>query len=154
MRVAVATDHAGFALKQTVIDEVTRLGHTVLDLGADDTTPSDFPDFAKLGGEALQDGRADRAILLCGSGVGICIAANKMRGVRASVAHDVYSGHQGVEHDGMNALCLGARIIGVEPAREIVRAFLGAEFQQEERFIRRLDKINAIEAAAETGAAR
>ncbi len=147
MRVAVATDHGGFALKQTVIDEVARLGHTVVDLGADDATPSDFPDFAKLGGEALQDGRADRAILLCGSGIGICIAANKMRGVRASVAHDVYSAHQGVEHDSMNALCLGARVIGVEPAREIVRAFLGAEFQTEERFIRRLDKINALEAA-------
>ena len=146
MRVAVAADHAGFPLKQAVLDALTRLGVEAADLGVADTTSVDFPDYAAHVGRALQNGQADRGILLCGSGVGVCIAANKMHGIRAAVTHDTYSAHQGVEHDGMNVMCLGARIIGEEVARELVKSFVGAEFQQEERFIRRVNKINALEA--------
>jgi ribose 5-phosphate isomerase B len=146
MRIAVGTDHAGFPLKAAVIDELGKLDVEVLDLGAFDTTPSDFPDFAGLVGRAIQSGKADRGILLCGSGVGVCIAANKLHGVRAAITHDTYSAHQGVEHDGMNVMCLGTRIIGEALARELVQAFVGAEFQQQERFLRRVDKINILEA--------
>ncbi|GIV77391.1 ribose 5-phosphate isomerase B [Litorilinea aerophila] len=145
MRVAVGNDHAGLSLKAAVIDELEKLGHEVLDFGTNASSSVDFPDFATPVGQAIQGGQAERGILICGSGVGMCIAANKMHGIRASVAHDTYSAHQGVEHDGMNVLCLGARIVGDELARELVRAFMGASFQQEERFIRRLNKVNALE---------
>jgi ribose 5-phosphate isomerase B len=147
MRIAVAGDHAGFPLKSAIVDELTKIGVEALDLGAFDTTPSDFPDYAALVGRAIQNGEADRGIVLCGSGVGVCIAANKLHGVRAATTHDTYSAHQGVEHDGMNVMCLGSRIIGEALARELVRAFAGAEFQQEARFLRRVDKITALEAA-------
>lgn len=146
MRIAVAADHAGFPLKDAVIDELGKLGYDALDLGGFDTTPSDFPDFAELVGRAIQSGDAQRGILLCGSGVGVCIAANKMRGIRAALTHDTYSAHQGVEHDGMNVMCLGSRIIGEALARELVQAFARAEFQNEERFERRLNKIDKLEA--------
>lgn len=145
MRVAVGNDHAGLPLKAAVIGELEKLGHEVLDFGTNASSSVDFPDFATPVGQAIQEGQAERGILICGSGVGMCIAANKMHGIRASVAHDTYSAHQGVEHDGMNVLCLGSRIVGDELARELVRAFMGASFQQEERFIRRLNKVNALE---------
>ena len=147
MRIAVAGDHAGFPLKSAIVDELATIGVEALDLGAFDTTPSDFPDYAALVGRAIQNGEADRGIVLCGSGVGVCIAANKLHGIRAATTHDTYSAHQGVEHDGMNVMCLGSRIIGEALARELVRAFAGAEFQQETRFLRRVDKITALEAA-------
>lgn len=145
MRVAVGTDHAGFVAKAAVVETLIALGHEVIDHGAFDTTSVDFPDIASLVGHSLQTGDADRGILLCGSGVGMCIAANKMMGVRACVTHDTYSAHQGVEHDGMNVMCLGGRIVGEALVRELVRAFAGAEFQQEERFLRRLDKLEQLE---------
>jgi ribose 5-phosphate isomerase B len=146
MRIAVGTDHAGFALKAAVLDELQKLGVEVVDKGGFDTTPSDFPDFAGLVGRAIQSGEAERGILLCGSGVGVCIAANKLHGVRAAITHDTYSAHQGVEHDGMNVMCLGSRIIGEALARELIGAFVGAEFQHEERFLRRLSKLDKLEA--------
>jgi ribose 5-phosphate isomerase B len=146
MRVAVAADHAGYPLKQAIVDELEKLGVQASDLGAFDMTPSDFPDYAALVGHAIQKGEADRGILLCGSGVGVCIAANKMHGVRAALTHDTYSAHQGVEHDGMNVMCLGSRIIGEALARELVQSFVRAEFQQEARFLRRVGKINQLEA--------
>jgi ribose 5-phosphate isomerase B len=145
MRICIATDHAGFPLKQAILDEVNRLGHTPLDLGPDSLYSVDFPDYAERVGRALQNKQADRGILICGSGVGMCIAANKMQGIRACVTHDVYSAHQGVEHDDMNVMCLGSLIVGVALARELVQAYLHAKFQQEARYIRRLDKVNALE---------
>ncbi|MGL4651065.1 MAG: ribose 5-phosphate isomerase B [Caldilineaceae bacterium] len=149
MRIAIATDHAGYSLKATVIAAVQAQGHEAIDLGAFDTHSVDFPDYAERVGRALQRNEADRGILLCGSGVGVCIAANKMIGVRASVCHDTYSAHQGVEHDGMNVLCLGGKVVGEALATELVCAYLGATFQQEERFLRRLGKINALETGAD-----
>jgi ribose 5-phosphate isomerase B len=146
MRIAVGSDHAGFPLKSVVVDELTKLGHEVTDYGTYTTESVDFPDYAALVGQAIQKGEAERGVLLCGSGVGVSISANKMKGIRASIAHNTYSAHQGVEHDGMNVLCLGGRIIGEEVAREVVRSFAGARFQEEERFQRRVDKINALEA--------
>jgi ribose 5-phosphate isomerase B len=146
MRIAVGNDHAGLSIKSAVLNTIKNLGFEYVDYGVNASESVDFPDYAAPVGEAIQKGEATRGILVCGSGVGMCIAANKMRGVRASVAHDVYSAHQGVEHDGMNVLCLGARIIGDELARELVQAFLKAEFQEEARFIRRLDKISRLEA--------
>jgi ribose 5-phosphate isomerase B len=146
MRIAVGTDHAGFPLKAAVLDELQKFGVEVVDKGGFDTTPSDFPDFAGLVGRAIQSGEAERGILLCGSGVGVCIAANKLHGVRAAITHDTYSAHQGVEHDGMNVMCLGSRIIGEALARELIGAFVGAEFQHEERFLRRLSKLDKLEA--------
>ncbi|MBE7181849.1 MAG: ribose 5-phosphate isomerase B [Terriglobus roseus] len=146
MRIAIASDHAGFPLKEEVRAHVARLGHDVQDLGAYDTTPSDYPDFAVKVGTALMQGEADRGILICGSGVGVCVAANKMPGVRAGMCHDTYSAHQGVEHDEMNVLVLGARIIVEELAYECVEAYLKANFiAKEERFVRRLNKVFAIE---------
>lgn len=145
MRVAFGTDHAGFALRETVLASLERLGCEVIDHGIHELEPVDFPDFAAKVGRSLQNGEAERGILLCGSGVGVCIAANKMRGVRACVTHDTYSAHQGVEHDGMNVMCLGGRIIGVALADELVAAFIGAQFQNEARFQRRVDKINVLE---------
>lgn len=146
MKVAVGSDHAGFPLKPIVVDELQSIGVEVTDKGTYNLDRVDFPDFAALVGRAIQSGEVDRGILICGSGVGVCIAANKMHGIRASVTHDTYSAHQGVEHDGMNVMCLGSRIIGEEVARELVRSFIGAEFQAEARFINRVNKIAALEA--------
>lgn len=145
MTVALAGDHAGFPLKTLLVAELGREGVEVIDLGAFDETPSDYPDFARLLGEAIRTGRAERGILVCGSGVGACVAANKIRGIRAGLAHDTYSGHQGVEHDDMNVLCLGARVIGPAPALEIARAFLAARFSNEARHLRRVRKVLDIE---------
>ena len=148
MKIAVAADHGGFPQKQRVLEIVAEMGHEGIDLGAHELDPKDdYPDFARYVGQAIQHGQADRGILLCGSGVGACIAANKLKGVRASVCHDVYSAHQGVEHDDMNVLCLGSRIIGPQLTEDLVRAFLTAEFSPGERFQRRLDKVLAMEEA-------
>ncbi len=147
MKIAIASDHAGFELKELVRDHARQLGHEVNDLGAYDASPSDYPDFAVLVGKEFMAARTDRGILICGSGVGVTIAANKMPGVRACMCHDTYSAHQGVEHDDMNVLVLGARIIGFELAYELVDAFLKATFSAtEERLVRRLNKVRAIEA--------
>ena len=146
MRIAIGADHAGFPMKETVIKAVEAAGHTAVDLGTFDTTPVDYPDYALAVGQAIRQGQADRGILLCGSGVGACIAANKLRGIRAGVCHDVYSAHQGVEHDQINVLCLGARIVGPALIPELVTAFLRAEFSGEARHQRRVDKIALMEA--------
>ncbi len=146
MKIAIGVDHGGFSLKQTLVDEVKELGHTVVDCGAAKyDAHDDYPDFARAVGAAIQRGDAERGVIVCGSGVGASIAATKMRGVRAALCHDTYSAHQGVEHDNMNVLCLGARIIGDELARELVRAFLSARFDTRERFQRRLNKVLEIE---------
>jgi ribose 5-phosphate isomerase B len=145
VKVAVACDHAGFPLKQTIMDAVSKAGHEVIDLGTDSTAPVDYPDFAEKAGRAIQRKEADRAIVICGSGVGAAVVANKMVGVRAGLCHDTYSAHQCVEHDDVNVLALGARIIGPEIAIEVVRAFLAAKFSGEERHLRRLNKILALE---------
>lgn len=145
MRIVVACDHGGFPLKSTVIGAILEGGRQVLDLGTDSEASVDYPDFAYRLGRLIQAGEAERGVLICGSGVGACIAANKMPGIYAGVCHDTYSAHQGVEHDRMNVLCLGARIIGAELARELVLAFLGAEFKPEERHIRRTEKVRQLE---------
>ena len=145
MRIAVAADHAGFPLKQPIVDELRRLGHEATDLGTHSAEPVDYPDIAELLGEALRRGDADRGIMICGSGVGASVAANKLPGIRAAVAHDTYSAHQGVEHDDMNVLAIGARVIGQEVAMELVRAFVSAAFSGDERHVRRLQKVLAIE---------
>jgi len=144
MRVAIAADHGGFALKDPLIETLKHDGHEVLDLGAFNTERSDYPDFAEALGLALQQGQAERGVLICGSGVGACVAANKMRGIRACVCHDNYSAHQGVEHDNMNVIVFGARIIGQELASDLLRAFLAAKFNNGERYIERLNKIERI----------
>jgi ribose 5-phosphate isomerase B len=147
MKLVIAADHAGFPLKEEVRGYLERLGHEVIDLGAYNTEPSDYADFAEAVGKALAAGRAERGILICGSGVGVNVAANKMPGIRASMCHDTYSAHQGVEHDDMNVLVMGARIVGPALAFDLVASFLHAHFQkQEERFVRRLAKVKAIEA--------
>lgn len=152
MRIAVAFDHAGFPLKQAILNAVRSAGHEPIDLGTNSTASVDYPDYAVKLGSLIQAGEAQRGILVCGSGVGACIAANKIRGVYAGVCHDTYSAHQGVEHDDMNVLCLGARIIGVELAREIIQAFLNARFigndPGEERHVRRVAKVRAMEGAS------
>ncbi len=145
MRVAVGADHAGFPLKDTVIEQLKSLGHEVIDCGTHSTDAVDYPDFAQAVAEKVGSGEAERGIVLCGSGVGATVAANKVPGVRACLCHDTYSAHQGVEHDDLNVLCLGARIIGSELAREIVQAFIGAKFSGEERHRRRLNKVLEIE---------
>jgi len=146
MRVAIASDHAGFLLKGKVAEYLGSLGHTVEDLGTRDTTPVDYPDFAEAVATAILGERVERAVLICGSGVGASVAANKFRGIRAGLCHDTYSAHQGVEHDHMNVLVLGGRVIGEALARELVSAFVGAKLSQESRHLRRLAKIEAIEA--------
>lgn len=148
MRIAIAADHGGFSLKGPVVEMLTQAGHNVTDLGAFNAERSDYPDFAQAVGVALQQGRAERGIVICGSGVGACVAANKMRGIRACVCHDAYSAHQGVEHDNMNVLVLGARVVGVELAFDLVRAFLGAHFNNGDRYISRLKKVEAMERSA------
>ncbi len=145
MRVALAADHAGFSLKTKIAAYLEEAGFEILDLGTHNEEPVDYPDFARAIGKVLQEEKAERGILVCGSGVGACVAANKMSTIRAGLCHDTYSAHQGVEHDDINVLCLGARVIGEELARELVSAFLAASFTGEERHRRRLDKIKAME---------
>jgi len=146
MIIAIGADHAGYELKQDVADYLRGLGHSVLDLGADNAnTRDDYPDYSEAVGLAVLDRRCDRGIVICGSGVGASVAANKLPGIRACLCHDTYSAHQGVEHDDMNVLVLGARVIGTEMAHELVRAFIGAEFSGEERHKRRLAKVKALE---------
>jgi ribose 5-phosphate isomerase B len=151
MRVAVAGDHAGFRLKEAVAARLRAAGHEVLDLGAHDEAPSDYPDFAEAVGLALAAGRAARAVLVCGSGVGAVAAANKMPGVLAGLCHDTYSAHQGVEHDQMNVLALGARVVGEALALEIVDAFLAARVDDVPRHLRRVEKLRALERKAREG---
>jgi ribose 5-phosphate isomerase B len=146
MKIACAFDHAGFPLKGIVLDVVTAAGHEAVDLGTDSTDPVDYPDTARSAAELIRSGQADRAVVVCGSGAGVAVAACKFPGIRAACAHDHYTGHQCVEHDDVNVLCLGARVIGPATATEIITAFLAAEFSGEERHRRRLGKINAIEA--------
>jgi RpiB/LacA/LacB family sugar-phosphate isomerase len=148
-RVALAADHAGFELKEKIAGYLEAKGFEVMDLGTHDQEPVDYPDFARAIGVVLQEEKAERGILVCGSGVGACVAANKMPHVRAGLCHDTYSAHQGVEHDDINVLCLGARIIGEELAKELVMAFLSARFTGEERHVRRLAKIREMEAEGE-----
>jgi len=146
MRIAVGADHGGFPLNEVILRELARLGHDPVDFGTHDgSQPDDYPDYARSVALSVQRGEAERGILICGSGVGAAVAANKIRDVRACLCHDTYSAHQGVEHDDINVLCLGARIIGVELALELVRAFLNAKFSGEERHLRRLGKIADLE---------
>ena len=146
MRVAIAADHAGYQLKQFIAGELANLKYEVLDLGTQDPdVPDDYPDYADSLGQALLAKRADRGVLICGSGVGAAVAANKIHGIRAGLCHDHYSAHQGVEHDDMNVIVLGSRVIGVELARELVLAFLNAVYSAEERHQRRLAKVKALE---------
>ena len=147
MKVAVACDHGGFPLKEAVLEAIQEAGHEALDLGIYAPESVDFPDYAKKAGKALQAGKANRANLMCGSGVGVCIAANKLTGCYSAICHDTYSAHQGVEHDQMNALCLGGRIVGTELAKDIVKAFLSAQPLETERHVRRFNKIKAIESS-------
>lgn len=145
MIVALGVDHGGFPLKQAVIFTIESAGNTVLDLGTFDETPVDYPDYAKSVADSLVGKKADKGILICGSGVGACVAANKIPGIRACLCHDTYSARQGVEHDDMNILCLGARIIGPALADELVKTFLLARFSNETRHRRRLKMISALE---------
>ena len=152
MKLVIGSDHAGFALKNSAGDVLRSLGHQILDVGAFSENPSDYPDFAEAVGRAVLDGRAERGVLICGSGVGASVAANKLMGIRAAVCHDTYSAHQGVEHDDMNVLVLGSRVIGVKLTEDLVKAFVGAKFTNEERHARRLAKVKALEAKFATGA--
>lgn len=146
MKVVIGSDHAGFRLKNSMGDLLRAMGSEVLDVGAFNENPSDYPDFAEAVGRAVIDGKAERGVLICGSGVGASVAANKIPGIRAGMCHDTYSAHQGVEHDDINVLVLGERVVGVELAKDLVRAFMGAKFSNEERHVRRLGKVKAIEA--------
>jgi RpiB/LacA/LacB family sugar-phosphate isomerase len=145
MRIVTGSDHAGFEMKTALAEWLRSLGHEVLDVGTDSLAPVDYPDFAAAVADAVVEGRADRGVLICGSGVGASVAANKVKDIRAGLCHDTYSAHQGVEHDDMNVLVLGARIIGIELAHELVLAFLKATFSGEERHVRRLNKIKMLE---------
>jgi len=146
MRVAVAFDHRGVKLRETVVAAVDAAGHDVVDLGVDtDAVRVDYPDLARAVGESIQGGRADRAVFVCGSGVGASVAACKLAGIRAAICHDTYSAHQGVEHDDMNVLCLGSGIVGPSLATELVQAFLGATFAAEGRYLSRLEKVEELE---------
>lgn len=148
MKVAIAADHGGFPIKNELAELLKAIGHEVMDLGAHEIDrEDDYPDYARYVGQAIQHGHADRGILLCGSGVGASVAANKLKGVRAALCHDSYSAHQGVEHDDINVLCLGARIVGTALAAELVTAFMSAHFTHDDRHVRRLAKVKAIEAA-------
>jgi ribose 5-phosphate isomerase B len=152
VKLVISSDHAGFPLKEDVRAYLAKAGHEVVDLGAYNAEPSDYPDFAEKVGAALKQGVAPRGILICGSGVGVCVAANKIPGIRAGICHDTYSAHQGVEHDDMNVIVLGSRIIGTALAFECVNAFIGAHFiSSEERFVRRYNKVLAIEAKYQCG---
>jgi RpiB/LacA/LacB family sugar-phosphate isomerase len=145
MKIVVGSDHAGFGLKQDVAEALRKQGYEVLDVGTHSTAPVDYPDSAEAVGRAVVDGRAEKGILICGSGVGASVAANKVKGVRAAICHDAYSAHQGVEHDDMNVLVLGGRIVGPALAQELVRAYVGASFSNDERHVRRLEKVKALE---------
>lgn len=145
MRIVVGADHAGYELKQVLAAYLRHRGHEVLDIGTNSDDPVDYPDYADALSQAVLDGRAERGLLICGSGVGASVAANKIRGIRAGLCHNTYSARQGVEHDDMNVLVLGARVIGIEVARELVDSFLGAQFTGEERHRRRVEKIKALE---------
>ena len=145
MKIACAFDHAGFPLKPMVMETVAEAGHEVIDLGTWSTDPVDYPDTARMAAEAVRNGDADRSVLVCGSGAGVAVAACKVPGIRAATAHDTYTAHQAVEHDDVNVLCLGARVIGPALAAEIIAAFAVAAFSGEQRHVRRLGKINAIE---------
>ena len=149
MKVAIGFDHAGFPLKQTVLETVIEAGHEPIDVGTNSAEPVDFPDFAEKVGRTIQSGKAERGIIVCGSGIGACIAANKMKGVYASICHDTYSAAQGVKHDNMNVLCLGGRVVGPELAKALIVAFLEARYLGNdsggERLARRVDKIHKIE---------
>jgi ribose 5-phosphate isomerase B len=145
MKFVIASDHAGFSYKTILLKDIQQQGYDITDLGTCDETPTDYPDHATDVANAIIANKADRGIIICGSGVGVSIAANKFRGIRAGVCHDTYSAHQCVEHDDANVLCIGERVIGIELAREIVFAFLKAEFSHAERHQRRLDKILSIE---------
>ena len=146
MKVALAFDHRGVKLRERIFEELAALGHEAVDLGAESAArPVDYPDKAKDVAAAVRSGEAERAILVCGSGVGASVAANKLPGIRAAVCHDTYSAHQGVEHDDMNVLCLGSEVVGHELAGELVRAFVGARFDGSERYVRRLQKVEAME---------
>jgi ribose 5-phosphate isomerase B len=148
MKVAVAFDHRGVKLRERVLEELGAESHDVVDLGTDsDAVRIDYPDKARELGEAILDGRAERGVLVCGSGVGASIAASKLPGIRAAICHDTYSAHQGVEHDDMNVLCLGSEVVGAELARELVRAFLAARFDGSERYVKRLEKVEQLERA-------
>lgn len=145
MRIAVGSDHAGFPLKQILAAWLAETGHAVYDLGTHSAEPVDYPDFAAAVARAVLDGRADRGVIVCGSGAGACIAANKLTGIRAGVAHDMYTAHQMVEHDDANVLCLGSRVVAEEISKDLVKTFIGAKFTREDRHIRRLEKIKALE---------
>jgi ribose 5-phosphate isomerase B len=145
MRIAIGADHAGFELKQILAEYLRHRGHEVIDKGTDSDEPVDYPDFAEAVSQAILAGQAERAILVCGSGVGASVSANKIPGIRAGLCHNTYSARQGVEHDDMNVLVLGARVIGIELARELIDTFLAAKFNGEERHRRRVEKINALE---------
>lgn len=146
MRIAIGSDHAGFDMKVGLLKHLGELGHEIVDVGTNSTAPVDYPDFAEAVGKAVLEGRAERGVLICGSGVGASVAANKLRGIRAGLCHDTYSAHQGVEHDDMNVLVLGSRVIGPVLAQDLVTAYLGAKFTNEERHVRRLGKVKALEA--------
>lgn len=152
MKIVLGSDHAGFDLKQDLVEFVRNLGHEVFDVGTDSKAPVDYPDYSEAVGLAVKEGRAERGILICGSGVGASVAANKIPGICAGLCHDTYSAHQGVEHDRMNVLVMGARVIGEELARELVRAYLGAHFSGEDRHLRRLEKVRAMESRYGRGA--
>ncbi len=146
MKISIGADHAGYEMKQQLIEFVEKLGHTANDVGTfTPDKPDDYPDYAKLVAEEVRSGKADRGILVCGSGVGVSVAANKFKGIRAGLCHDHYSAHQGVEHDDMNVLVLGSRIIGPMLAQDVAEAFLKAAFSREERHVRRLNKVKGIE---------
>ncbi|HUJ51801.1 MAG TPA: ribose 5-phosphate isomerase B [Bryobacteraceae bacterium] len=147
MRTVIGSDHAGFELKVMLAKHLRDLGEEVVDVGTNSTDPVDYPDFAAAVGHAILEGRADRGVLICGSGVGASVAANKLKGIRAGLCHDTYSAHQGVEHDDMNVLVLGARVIGPALASELVDTYIKAQFTKEERHVRRLGKIKALEAS-------
>jgi len=145
MKVVIGSDHAGFRLKNAMGDLIRLLSHSVLDVGAFNENPSDYPDFAEAVGRAVLDGRAERGVLICGSGIGASVAANKLIGIRAGICHDTYLGHQGVQHDNMNVLVMGSRVMGQKLAADVVRAFLAAKFTNEERHLRRLAKVDTLE---------
>ena len=146
MRIAVGSDHAGYAMKEHLASWLAESGHAVYDLGTHSADPVDYPDYSAAVARAVLDGRADRGVIVCGSGAGAAVAANKLSGIRAGVAHDVYTAHQMVEHDDVNVLCLGSRVVGEALAEDLVKTFIDAKFSREDRHVRRLDKIRALEA--------
>lgn len=146
MRIAIGCDHAGFLIKKAVVEAIQESGHEIIDFGTNSAERVDYPDYAQKVGKAIQDGKAERGIAICGSGIGVCITANKMNGIYASVCHDTYTAHQGVEHDMMNVLCLGGRVIGPDLTKDIVKSFLSAQFDGKQSHLNRVEKFKAIEA--------